>query len=203
MSRVPGDSPIAEARPGLDSRPASTEAPGHLGDRMERLPPGHPSSPYDADGRRRESVPRLRDLDTGSDDDAFRDEGDVATATLPDSPPHAVQEVDEVASSDERPDGAYRFTDAEWIDHRAETAVQLDDANAAGLASNHQHTIDRDHRIWSVDRQAAHSVTIDEMYGEAKGVPNNHEAIIAGGLCGAGKTTVLNDYAGIDRKSVV
>jgi hypothetical protein len=199
MSRTPGDSPTAEARPESDSPPGSADASGQLRDRLERLPPGHPSSPYEADGRRRESAPRLRDLDTGGTDDAFADGGDVASAAIPELRPAAGREVDEAASRDERPDGAYRFTEAEWIDHRAETAIQLDNANAAGLASNHQHTIDPDRRIWSVDRQAAHSIIIDEMYEEAKGVPKNYEAIIAGGLCGAGKTTVLDDYAGIDR----
>ena len=32
-------------------------------DHLERLPPGHPSSPWDADGRRRPSPPRLEDLE--------------------------------------------------------------------------------------------------------------------------------------------
>jgi predicted kinase len=37
------------------------------------------------------------------------------------------------------------------------------------------------------------------MYKEAASVPNEHRAIVAGGLGGAGKTTVLGDHAGIDR----
>lgn len=32
-------------------------------DHLERLPPGHPSSPWDADGRRRPPPPRLQDLE--------------------------------------------------------------------------------------------------------------------------------------------
>jgi hypothetical protein len=201
MSRVPGDSPAADARPELDWHPDTADASRHLRDRLERLPPGHPSSPYDADGRPREPAPRLRDLDTDPvDEDVFPDNSEATSEAAafewqPDSGP----EPDEAAWSDERPEAAYRFTEPEWSDHRTETAIHIDDANAAGLASNHQHTIDPDRRIWSVDRQAAHSKIIDDMYQQAEGVPNNHEAIIAGGLCGAGKTTVLDDYAGIDR----
>ena len=37
------------------------------------------------------------------------------------------------------------------------------------------------------------------LYDAASGVPNDHKAIIAGGLAGAGKTTVLEKHAGIDR----
>jgi predicted kinase len=198
MSRVPGDSPAADAPPEFDSRPDTADASGHLRDRLERLPPGHPSSPYEADGTRRESAPRSHDLDTGADDDAFAGNSDVAGKVVPEWRPDAGRETDEAASSDEQPEVAYRFTEAEWIDHRSETATHIDAANAADLASDHQHTIDPDRRIWSVDRQAAHSMIIDDIYQKAEGVPNNHEAIIAGGLCGAGKTTVLNNYAGID-----
>jgi len=200
MSRVPGDSSAVDARPESDSRPDTAGASSDLRDRLERLPAGHPSSLYEADGRRREPAPRLRDLDTGTIDedvatDNFVTAGDAASERQPDDGP----EVGEATSSDERPEAAYRFTEAEWIDHRTETAIHIDDANRAGLASDHQHTIDRDRRIWSVDRQAAHSIIIDDMYQKAESAPNNHEAIIAGGLCGAGKTTVLDDYAGIDR----
>jgi predicted ABC-type ATPase len=39
---------------------------------------------------------------------------------------------------------------------------------------------------------------VADLYGEAKDVPCDHSAIIAGGLGGAGKTTVLTKHAGID-----
>ena len=42
--------------------------PDQLGERLERLPPGHPSSSYDADGTLREPVPRLHDLDAYTED---------------------------------------------------------------------------------------------------------------------------------------
>lgn len=173
MSRVPGDSAAADTRPDFDSRPAKADTSSPLHDRLERLPPGHPSSPYEADGRRRESVPRLRDLDTGSDDDAF--------------------------AGDDSSDGQFRFSDSAWADHREEVSVRRAAADAAGMSSQDRHTVDAEREIWSADRQVAHGVIIDRIYSEAQGVPSDHKALIAGGLCGAGKTTVLFGHAGLDR----
>ena len=39
---------------------------------------------------------------------------------------------------------------------------------------------------------------MSEIYEHAKGVPCDQQAIIAGGLGGAGKTTILTEYANID-----
>jgi hypothetical protein len=176
MSRAPGDELSPRADRGADTPAAS--APGRLGDRLERLPPGHPSSPYEADGTRREAAPRLRDYEM---DDA--DEADDAVTR--DAARHA--------------DTINRFTDAEWSDHREETEDRLAEANEAELASEFQHTDDPNHQVWSRERTLAHDTIINSIYGQAQYVPHDHSAIIAGGLCGAGKTTVLNDYAGIDR----
>jgi Zeta toxin len=189
MSRAPGDSPAADARPEFDSRPDMADASSHLRERLDRLPPGHPSSPYEADGRRRESTPRLRDLDTETDDDAFADDFDVAA----DDP------------SGWRPDDSqqagagHRFTDAEWAEHRADTRALIADANTADMASYRQHTVDPDNQAWTAERRSAHDLIITSIYEKAQDVPNDRVAIIAGGMCGAGKTTVLNEYAGIDR----
>ena len=48
-----------------DERQASdcSAGPDELSLRLRPLPPGHPSSPYAADGSRRPPVPRLRDLE--------------------------------------------------------------------------------------------------------------------------------------------
>jgi Zeta toxin len=177
MSRVPGDSPAADARPESDSGAVTADGSSHLRDRLERLPPGHPSSPYEADGSRRESAPRLRDLDTGTVDDAFAADD----------------------SSDWQADGNFRFTDSAWADHKDEVSVRRAAADAAGMSSQDRHTVDSDREIWSAERQVAHGAIIDRIYAQAQGVPNDHKAIIAGGLCGAGKTTVLFGHAGLDR----
>jgi dephospho-CoA kinase len=189
MSRVPGDSPAADARPEFDSRPDTADASSHLRDRLERLPPGHPSSPYEADGRRRESAPLLRDLDTGTDDGAFAGDSDVAGG----------DSSDWRADDNQQADAGYRFTDAEWSEHRAETRALLGGANAADMASYRQYTVDPDNQAWTAERRSAHDLIINSIYAEARDVPNDRAAIIAGGMCGAGKTTVLNEYASIDR----
>jgi hypothetical protein len=187
MSRVPGDSPAADARPETDSRPGPPDSPAPLRDRLERLPPGHPSSPYEADGSRRESSPRLRDLDTRIDDGDFADNSDAA-----DDRPSGQQPDDNSA----RPD--FRFTDSGWADLKEQVSTRRVEADAAGLSSQDQHTVDADKEIWSADRQVAHDSIINRLYEGAQEAPNDGKAIIAGGLCGAGKTTVLSGYAGID-----
>jgi hypothetical protein len=81
--RVP-DSPARADRPDASSPAAREQHPGRprsAGDErrmraLEALPPGHPSSPYQADGRRRPAEPSLRSLelpmpeerDTGTSD---------------------------------------------------------------------------------------------------------------------------------------
>jgi predicted ABC-type ATPase len=40
---------------------------------------------------------------------------------------------------------------------------------------------------------------MDDLYARAANVPNEREAVIAGGLPGAGKSTVLENYADVDR----
>ena len=188
MSRTPGDS-RADARQSDADLGADVQAPapGQLRDRLERLPAGHPSSPYELDGSRRDSIPRLRDLDTGiTDEDDSGTDGDYR----PDQ---------RVVDASQPGDATRPFTDAEWADHRAETRVRLIDANAVGLASDHQYTTDPDRSRWTRDRRLLQNDIADTIYGQAANVPNEGRAIIAGGLCGAGKTTVLDDYAGIDR----
>lgn len=51
---------------------------------------------------------------------------------------------------------------------------------------------------WRPARDRLHRELADELYAKAAHVPNNGEAVIAGGLGGAGKTTTLKGHAGID-----
>lgn len=129
-----------------------------LRQRSDRLSPGHPSSPIEADGRRKPPAPRLQDM------------------ALPEP-----------------------LTDAEHAEHVKEVRDRLEKARADGLATDQQHTIDPDRQRWSRDRRDLHRQITDTIYARAGHVPTERQAIVAGGLGGAGKSTVLEGYAGIDR----
>ena len=58
--------------------------------------------------------------------------------------------------------------------------------------------VDNGREIWTEGRELLHDSIIQDLYSEAAEVPCEHRAIIAGGLGGAGKTTILTEYAGID-----
>jgi predicted kinase len=106
----------------------------------------------------------------------------------------------EAPSEAERPaDRARPFGDAEWAYHRDEVDDRLTESHAAELASDYQYTNDPDRRSWTADRSSKQDQIIKEIYDSAADVPNGYQAILAGGLTAAGKTTVLRDYAGIDR----
>lgn len=157
-----------------DSQADSRPLPERTGDRdelrqrLQRLPPGHPSSPVEADGTPRPPEPGLRCHET-PDADASRE-------------------------ADWRP-----LTDAEHAEHANEIRARLDKARTDGLATDQQHTIDPAREVWSDERDALHDSIIDDLYARAGDVPCERRAIIAGGLPGAGKSTVLERHAGIDR----
>jgi hypothetical protein len=178
VNRAPGESAPNDghARPedqrSLDHR-GSTGAPDQLRQRMDQLPPGHPSSPYNADGSRQQAL-RLRDLDPATEDD-------------------------ELAHDDRAADKIRPFTDAEWADRLTDIRSRLEKAQADGLATDRQYTIDPDRSRWTRDRRHLQEEIVQSLYEKAGDVPNDHKAIIAGGLAGAGKTTVLGSHAGIDQ----
>jgi len=90
------------------------------------------------------------------------------------------------------------LTDAEHAAHVADVKVRLTEAEAAGLATHVQHTVDKRSEVWSHDRRLVHDDLVHDLYERAAAVPCDRRAIVAGGLPGAGKTTVLAQHAGID-----
>ena len=94
-----------------------------------------------------------------------------------------------------------RFTDAEHAAHVADVKLRLAEAEASGRATHVQHTIDKRSEVWSYDRRLVHDDLVHSLYAKASAVPCNGHAIVAGGLPGAGKTTVLARHAGIDLTS--
>jgi predicted ABC-type ATPase len=95
-------------------------------------------------------------------------------------------------------DAGHHLTDAQHLEHVAEVKDRIADGKAARLDSQFAHTIDDAHEVWTDERSAAHDRLLDDLYGRASSVPCEYKAIMAGGLPGAGKTTVLTRYADID-----
>jgi predicted kinase len=114
---------------------------------------------------------------------------------LPDSHPASPRYARDTPApaADARP-----LTDAEYAEHVDEVRMLLDEAREAGLATDHQFTVDAKRRIWSDERDALHDEIVADLYARSSEVPRGHEAILAGGLPGSGKTTVLTEHAGID-----
>lgn len=90
------------------------------------------------------------------------------------------------------------LSDARHLEHVAEIKDRIADGKAAHLDSQFQHTIDTRREIWSDERSAAHDALLDDLYRQASDVPCERKAIVAGGLPGAGKTTVLREHVGSD-----
>jgi predicted kinase len=159
------------AADGLQDQDALPERSGHrdeLEQRLSRLPPGHPSSPVEADRTPRPPEPGLRCRDSPE-------------ANPPDD-------------ADWRP-----LTDAEYAEHVTNVRERLDKARADGLATDRQHTIDPAREVWSGERETLHDSIIEDLYRKAFDVPCERRAIMAGGLPGAGKSTILDGHADIDR----
>jgi predicted kinase len=158
------------------------DAPGRADDlreRLSRLPPGHPSSPYETDGTPRHPLPRLRDQAADNQNPAA------------DDPPS------------ERADRAVPLTEAEWGEHVADVSDLLSEAEAAGLGTDTKYTTDPDREQWTPARDRAQGELVASLYERSSAVPCDRLAIIAGGLGGAGKSTVLSKHAGIDLSQYV
>jgi predicted ABC-type ATPase len=91
------------------------------------------------------------------------------------------------------------LSDADYKSHVSEVANKLERARAEGLQTEKLYALSPDHQEWSADRAKIHRSIINEAWDQAADVPGERRAIIAGGLGGAGKTTVLADQAGVDR----
>ena len=224
--RLPGPDPVHPR----ESDPVAAE----LRDRMERLPPGHPSSPYNADGTRKPPEPDHSDREypIPGDPDYRPDTPEAADTAQPSE--HGTMAADASPDRDSEPpaDAAYGrgsetaagaspdrdsetaadparlgdvpphvepLTDAEYAEHVQDAYERLDQGQSLGLATNDQFTIDDDGELWLEEREAFQDALVGELYAGAAGIPGEHQAIMAGGLPGAGKTTVLEVYANIDR----
>ena len=95
------------------------------------------------------------------------------------------------------------LTDAEHADRVRHIRDRLEWAREHKLTTDQQHLADPKRGIWSRDRRDAHDSIVRDLYEAASDVPCEREAIMAGGLGGAGKSTVLDNHADVDRSRYV
>jgi predicted kinase len=169
------------------ARRDSPDHPDGLRDRLSRLPPGHPSSPGDTDGTPGGPDSRRGKLDAGLETQAasVRPAGDRTDS-------RAYEPGDVPA------DRISPLTDVEWREHVNDVRDGLAGAAADGQVTQSRFTIDKAGKIWSAERDAVHDSIIEDICSRAESIPRERQAIIAGGLGGAGKSTVLGQHAGID-----
>ena len=175
--RVPDRRPQADApaadRTGLPPRPASVAdgARQRWAERLENI--DNPPSSRD------ELRNRINDLEPGHPSSSWHEDG-----TRRDPAPRL--------SELERPRPP--LTDAEYAEHRRELAEKLESARAAGLTTNRLYALGPDYQEWNLERAGSHKEILDEKWQEASAVPCERKAVIAGGLGGSGKSTVLEEY---------
>jgi len=90
------------------------------------------------------------------------------------------------------------LTDREWAEHISEVRDGLSKAYEQNLNTDRAYTINGAGEVWLEERDRLHNSIIEDLCAKAADVPCDSKAIVAGGLGGAGKTTVLTQHAGID-----
>jgi predicted ABC-type ATPase len=88
-----------------------------------------------------------------------------------------------------------RLSDAAYEAHREKVVSFLKEAHKP---TNENATVSPDKDIWSDSRVALQDEILKKAYDSAAEVPCERKAIVAGGLGGAGKTTVLQELSGVD-----
>jgi hypothetical protein len=90
------------------------------------------------------------------------------------------------------------LTDREYEEHAKEIETQIAAALKAGLVTNKMYTLGGDGITYTPERAAQQKEVVDELLDKYRNVPADGKAIISGGLGGAGKSTVLSQFAGVD-----
>jgi len=93
------------------------------------------------------------------------------------------------------------LSDTDYEAHVGVVKSELASAGERGLTTKELFTIDGKGMAWVAERRHEHDEIIREIYDAGAHVPCDHKAVIAGGLGGAGKTTVLEQHARIDRSN--
>ena len=163
---------------------------------------------------RRSSLDRVPGAADRAGGDGSPERGDLSRrlASLPEGHPSSTYAADgsrrqpsvslrdlETGADEAPADRVRPLTDAEWSDHLTEVRERLTEAQRLGLSTTRLYRIDPNGQSWTEGRRTAQDRIINDIYDSARDVPNQYKAIIAGGLAGSGKTTVLDRHADIDR----
>lgn len=90
------------------------------------------------------------------------------------------------------------LTDADFEKRQTDLQNTIAKLSAEGKSTDALHTVDESRQVWTDERAKLHRQIVDDILNAHKDVPRNRKAVMAGGLGGAGKTTVLTQHAGID-----
>jgi predicted kinase len=124
-------------------------------------------------------------------------------AALDDKHPSSARYAADAGRPSADPDHQAGREDVREADRVALVRGALADARKAGLATDEQHAVGDRRRMWSPERAELHHQVVQDMYAAVHDVPCEGKAILAGGLPGAGKSTVLGTVAGIDLSKYV
>lgn len=80
-----------------------------------------------------------------------------------------------------------------------DVAGALEAAKERGMETKSLYTVDPERKVWDFGRVEKQNEIIGHLYSEQADAPCDGHAVMAGGLGGAGKGTVLGHHAGIDR----
>jgi predicted ABC-type ATPase len=103
-----------------------------------------------------------------------------------------------------RPGEHQPLSDQEYEQHTHKIEQALKDAVAAGESTDSKYGIDVPAGVWQPERAKMHEQIANDIYGrQATTAKSTGDAMILGGLGGAGKSTVLKNNLGADMKDWV
>jgi predicted ABC-type ATPase len=192
--------PTPDRQPPPDQEPEPERQP----DRVD--PPGPPQadSPEPAEPRsRREHAdsPSATDHAHQKEDDSDQEQEYTELLKYTDS----VQDSKHVSFTEAAGNSANTsvelgrpLTDREHAEREIVVFDCLVKAHDEDLSTDFTYTTDPDRQQWTPQRDALHGQIVQDLYGRASEVPCEYKALIAGGLGGAGKTTILDQSTRID-----
>jgi hypothetical protein len=134
---------------------------------------------------------RYSDNQPRDDDGQFAKGGGSGAGTGPTSPSSSTTAGADIGAS-----GTGPLTDEQFAARTTLVSNVMNDARKT-LSTDITHT--DEHGGWDPERDALHREVAAALYAKAANVPTDGQAVIAGGLGGAGKSTVLRKFANIDQ----